>query len=248
MERTAKKLSVGWESFKIINQPKTDVNLRFSTSNMQRLVALLDPAERDEFLLLWKPQASRSRLAAAASDAGAARSALVPGAAPRYGLMAAAADGSAGKLAAAGGLLADDTAQHHDLDVIKAAADIGSRRGLALGSDSTASPCSFSDDLLSSEGECDTGCGSAASSSSPRSAKAHGAALSPEAQEEVRRMRSIPVEWRAFHIHLGAFLYCTQFKMPVPAPALPITKPEVMRWLNIKPADRVITHEFKLYK
>jgi hypothetical protein len=229
MERTAKKLAVGFESFKIINQPKTDVNLRFSTSNMQRLAAALDPAEQDEFLLLWKPQPGRTRSAAAAAAAS------VPGAAPRMGLTAGGKKEGAGLagFAESGGVIKAGPAEPSSISFSRLTC------GNASGSSSDA-------ELVSSDCECD-----AASSSSPRGArpvKHHGAKLSPEAEEEVRKMRAIPVEWRAFHICLGAFLYCTQFKMPVPAAVLPITKPEVARWLGIKPADQVITHHFTLYK
>jgi hypothetical protein len=59
MAPVARKLQIGFESFKIINQPKTDVNLRFSTNNMQRLAALLDTTEQEEFLLLWRPKTNR---------------------------------------------------------------------------------------------------------------------------------------------------------------------------------------------
>jgi hypothetical protein len=59
MAPVARKLQIGFESFKIINQPKKDVNLRFSSSNMQRLAALLDTTEQEEFLLLWKPKTNR---------------------------------------------------------------------------------------------------------------------------------------------------------------------------------------------
>jgi len=34
-DKISKKLLVGFDSFKLLNQPKTDVNLRFSTQNTQ---------------------------------------------------------------------------------------------------------------------------------------------------------------------------------------------------------------------
>lgn len=67
MGPVARKLQVGFESFKVINQPKTDVNLRFSSVNMQRLAGLLEPAEQEEFLLLWRPQAATVGVSSAAS-------------------------------------------------------------------------------------------------------------------------------------------------------------------------------------
>ena len=117
-----------------------------------------------------------------------------------------------------------------------------------LGSDLTPSGSSSDAELLSSDGEFDVASNSSAASMRRRASKQHGAKLSAEAQEEVRKMRDIPIEWRAFHINLGAFLYCTQFKMPVPPEVMPIIKPEVPRWLNIQPKDQVIHHNFKLYK
>lgn len=76
----------------------------------------------------------------------------------------------------------------------------------------------------------------------------HGAELSAQNAEAVRKMREIPVEWRLFHVNLGAYLYCSMFKMPVPANEATISKPEVVRWLKIKPADQTIRHQFVLYR
>jgi hypothetical protein len=76
----------------------------------------------------------------------------------------------------------------------------------------------------------------------------HGAELSAENAEAVRKMREISVEWRLFHVNLGAYLYCGMLKMPVPANESAISKPEVIRWLKIKPADQTIRHQFVLYK
>lgn len=75
-----------------------------------------------------------------------------------------------------------------------------------------------------------------------------GAELSEASAEAVRKMRAIPVDWRTFHINLGAYLYCSMFKMPLPPNESMISKPEVIRWLKIKPADQVIRHQFMLYK
>jgi hypothetical protein len=76
MAPVVRKLTVGFESFKVINQPKTDVNLRFSSANMQRLAGLLEPAEQGEFLLLWRPQGT----AKAAAAAGVGVGSMPPGA------------------------------------------------------------------------------------------------------------------------------------------------------------------------
>lgn len=222
-DRVARKLAVGFESFKIINQPKTDVNLRFSSANMQRMASLLEPSERDEFLLLWRPVSTP------------AAAATVPGAAPRFALTAA--KGSSGPV------------QEEAGGIIKVATDIG-RHG-----DLSPSGSSSDAELLSSDGEFDAGsnASSNASLSLHRRARGgagrqHGAKLTAQQQEELRKMREVPIEWRAFHINLGAFLYCTQFKMALPPNVMPITNPEVYKWLNIKPQDRVIHHNFTLYR
>jgi hypothetical protein len=222
LDRTARKLAVGFESFKVINQPKTDVNLRFSTNNMQRMAALLDPTEQDEFLLLWRPHSSPSTLSAAS----------VPGAAPRFALTGAKDSSS-------------PTQIMQEEGVIRVATDVDSRHP---GSDLPASGSSSEAEVLSSDGEFDAGSNASMPSLRRRSAKQHGAKLTADQQEALRSMRQIPIEWRAFHINLGAFLYCTQFKMPEPPAVMPIIKPEVSRWLNIKPQDRVIHHNFKLYQ
>lgn len=217
MDRVARKLAVGFESFKIINQPKTDVNLRFSNVNMQRMATLLEPTEQDEFLLVWRPQVNPSSLAAPTAA----------GAAPRFGLASSKA--------------ASPAPSCLDEGIIRVGRDCST--------DLAPSACSSDAEVLSSDGEFDAGSiGSSAPSMRRRGVKQHGAKLSTEAQEEVRKMRAIPIEWRAFHINLGAFLYCTQFKMPVPPAVMPITRQEVSRWLNIKPQDQVIHHHFTLYK
>jgi hypothetical protein len=186
MGPVARKLKLGFESFKIINQPKTDVNLRFSSNNMQRLAALLNPAEQDDFLLLWKPQAtSRSRFTLG-------------------GVLPAKSTG------------------------LGANADV----------DFAAAPETFTIKSASSN----------ARDSVDIPLARHGAELSDAAAEAVRKMREIPVEWRTFHINLGAYLYCSMFKMPIPKEVAPISKPDVVRWLKIKPEDATVRHRFVLYK
>jgi hypothetical protein len=186
MGPVARKLKIGFESFKIINQPKTDVNLRFSSNNMQRLAALLNLAEQDDFLLLWKPQAP-SR--------------------PRFTL---------------GGILPAKTASANaDADFAAAPETFTIKSSSSNARDSL--------DVVVPVGR-------------------HGAELSDAAAESVRKMREIPVEWRTFHINLGAYLYCSMFKMPIPKEVMPISKPEVVRWLHIKPEDSNVRHRFVLYK
>jgi hypothetical protein len=234
MDRVARKLAVGFESFKIINQPKTDVNLRFSSNNMQRMAALLDPTEQDEFLLLWRPH-----VGAASSTAAPA---TVPGAAPRFALPAAKGLRSPSATCLEEGIIKVAT------DVPVSAASSTSSR-VAASELSPSGTCSDAE-LVSSDGECDAASHSSGSTPTlpPRAHKQHGAKLSAEAKEELRKMREVPIEWRAFHINMGAFLYCTQFKMPLPPAVMPIIKPEVGRWLNIKPEDMVVQHHFTLYK
>jgi hypothetical protein len=216
-ERIARKLAVGFESFKIINQPKTDVNLRFSTINMQRMAALLDPAEQDEFLLLWRPKGNSSSSSTYASPVS-----TTPAITELKGGLKS---------------LPGSPVKHKLI------------RASFTGIDRTSSNASEQSSMISdTETVSDTDSGSVASAEAAVCQKP-GAVLTPELEEEVRRMRSVPVgEWRTFHINLGAFLYCTLFQMPVPPQSSRITRPEVIRWLKIKPEDAVIEHTIKLYK
>jgi hypothetical protein len=253
-ERVARKLSVGYESFALLNQPKTDVNLRFSTSNMQRLDALLDPRERSEFLLLWKPKANTTH-----------SNALAPGAAPRFGLSsttaaAAAAAAAAGKAGPHGSLLQPSGSEEMSDDVIKAKLQSTSSRCTSVDGENLTSGSSSDVELHTSDGEdccCSSSSSADSSSSSPKPAgaaagqrqqKQRGAVLSPEKQQQVQEMRAIPLQWRDFHINLGAFLYCTVFRMPEPAKFMPMTREQCMNWLNIKPEDAFVRHQFNLYK
>jgi hypothetical protein len=217
-ERIARKLSVGFESFKVINQPKTDVNLRFSTINMQRMAALLDPAEQDDFLLIWRPKGNSSTYAAPVST-------------PR----------ALTEIKGSPKGLPESPVKHKLIRVSYS----GIERSTSNGSEQ--SSLSISD----TETVSDTDSGSVASVSTAvvDVYRKPGAVLTPELEAEVRRMRTVPVgEWRSFHINLGAFLYCTLFQMPVPPQSARMTKPEVLRWLKIKPEDAVIEHTFKVYK
>lgn len=219
-ERIARKLAVGFESFKVINQPKTDVNLRFSTVNMQHLAGLLDPTEQEEFLLLWKPQLGGKINNSSSSVLTATTAAVL-----------------AGKESKAPGSPVSSTGTAASLIRVKPA------KRVSDGSDDS-SACSDTETVADSD--CGASVVSVASSGGP--AARDGAVLSPEQQEEVRKMRGIPIEWRAFHINLGAFLYTNLFQMKLPPAVMPISKPEVARWLKIKKEDRVIHHNFKLYK
>jgi hypothetical protein len=253
-ERVARKLQVGYESFALLNQPKTDVNLRFSSNNMQRLAALLDPRERSEFLLLWKPKADTAR-----------SNALVPGAAPRFGLSsttaaAAAAAAAAGKAGATTGLLQASVSDEMSDDVIKAKLQSSnSSRCTSVDGETLTSGSSSDVELHTSDGEdcCCSSSSADSSSGSPKPAaaaggqrqqKQHGAVLSAEKQQQVEEMRAIPLQWRDFHINLGAFLNCTVFRNPEPAKLMPITREQCMTWLSIKPEDAFVRHQFNLYK
>lgn len=261
-ERVARKLSVGFESFALLNQPKTDVNLRFSSNNLQRLAALLDPHEQEEFLLLWKPQP-------ASSAGGAAGAALVPGAAPRFGLASSTA-ATAAAAAAAGVHVKVGAATAHEL-LPSVSEDVGGtiKAKLTLGSSTSSSACASVDgdshlvssssassdvEMHVSDGE-DCCCSSSSSSGAGSPARGlqqqhqqHGAKLSPEQQAILAEMRAVPVQWKDFHTNLGAFLYCSVFRMPEPAQLLPITKEQVISWLNIKPEDAFVRHQFHFYK
>ena len=224
MGGVARKLKVGFESFKIINQPKTDVNLRFSTSNMQRLAALLTPTEQDEFLLLWRPKPTmRPRFTTGGGDSASARNW------PRSSSM-----GGASSHASAKSLRASKSEREMSpKEVVPSSLDRSSGDFLIKANivqDSSSAGSEQSAALV------------------PAVPVHHGAELSQASAEAVRKMREIPVDWRAFHINLGAYLYCSMFKMPIPANETQIYKPEVMQWLKIKPEDSTITHQFVLYK
>jgi hypothetical protein len=60
-EKEAKKLAVGFETFCVHNNAKTDRDLIFSTHGLCNLADRLDPAEADDFLLVWKPRENKDR-------------------------------------------------------------------------------------------------------------------------------------------------------------------------------------------
>eukprot|EP00775_Hariotina_reticulata_P012149 gene12149-12287_t len=58
-EKEAKKLQVGFETFCVHNNSKTDKDLVFSTHALVALEATLNPAEAAEYLLVWQPVTNR---------------------------------------------------------------------------------------------------------------------------------------------------------------------------------------------
>lgn len=54
-EKEAKKLALGFDTFCVHNNAKTDRDLLFATHNLSAMASLLSPAESHEFLLVWKP-------------------------------------------------------------------------------------------------------------------------------------------------------------------------------------------------
>lgn len=254
-EKAAKKLTVGYESFKIINQPKTDVNLRFSTSNMQKLASKLEPSEREDFLLLWRPVTNSSSPTAA----GAVCSAVVPGAAPRFSFQATAAPADCKAAAMAGledGL--NDLALDHDIQRVDQGSVIKVAKLTCAGSCSASSSsrgsscCADSDGPASgssSDVEDTTSNDSSSDKSQPGGEKQRpGAVLGPEQLAELAHMKSVPIRWMDFHLNLGAFLYVGLFRKPVPPKVSPITNQQVIDWLKIKPEDAWVRHQFKHYK
>eukprot|EP00878_Enallax_costatus_P006539 GHUV01006856.1.p1 GENE.GHUV01006856.1~~GHUV01006856.1.p1 ORF type:complete len:326 (+),score=117.55 GHUV01006856.1:102-1079(+) len=263
-ERVAKKLSVGFESFKIINQPKTDVNLRFSTCNMQKLASKLDPSEREDFLLLWKPVTSSAPTAGAPVGP-----ALVPGAAPRFrsGFQDAAAEC---KAAAAGmesdldHLALDSVIQGSDQGSVIRAAQLRSvssassslaltsSRGSSCSVDSDGPASGSSSDVEHNSSDAEDNSSSIGSSPQHRQGvqkqRRPGAELGPEQLAELAHMKSIPIRWMDFHINMGAFLYVGLFRMPVPPEVCSITNEQVLSWLKIKPEDAWVRHQYRHYK
>jgi hypothetical protein len=209
---------------------------------MQRLAGLLCPSEKDEFLLLWRPQAA----ATATATAAAGLTALAAVKAGKGVFARQDSDAASGAISAAldttGRLSLESAAASDDCssELSSTYSDTESHSGCGCGSEAVAGS-------VASVGTAASGCAAAAAAAAaPR--RQPGAVLTAAQQAEVTKMRSIPIEWRSFHISLGAFLYCSLFQMPLPAAQLPIVRPEVVRWLKIKPADLVITHQFKLYK
>jgi hypothetical protein len=283
-ERTARNIQIGFESFKVINQPKLDVNLRFSTNNMQRLAALLEPSEQEDFLLLWRPAAAgavgaapggrdgsgsasnpsmiTSKQSLCATAAQLASSALNSSSssnskatdaplARRPSLLAAQASGtpvmetrSSNSSSSGGGVgLESSEDSDRDSDTASTDSDTTSNSDKTAGNDSNSSEAgSFGDN-------CTPFAAGAAWPGAAPDQKPHccGAVLSAAQREEVCRMRGIPIQWRAFHINLGAFIYSTVFKMPLPPKMAPIIRPEIARWLGIKPNDMFVEHSCNLY-
>jgi hypothetical protein len=58
--REAKKLQVGYETFCVVNNSKTDKDLTFSTRALVALEAALAPGDVDDYLLVWRPVTGRT--------------------------------------------------------------------------------------------------------------------------------------------------------------------------------------------
>ncbi|WIA40444.1 hypothetical protein OEZ86_013801 [Tetradesmus obliquus] len=67
-EKEAKKLVVGYDTFCVHNNSKTDRDLVFSTHALVALEAALAPAEAAEFLLVWRPITKRSSSSSSSSS------------------------------------------------------------------------------------------------------------------------------------------------------------------------------------
>jgi hypothetical protein len=67
-EKEAKKLVVGYETFCVHNNSKTDRDLVFSTHALVALEAALAPAEMSEYLLVWRPITKRSSSSSGGSN------------------------------------------------------------------------------------------------------------------------------------------------------------------------------------
>ena len=58
-EKEARKLEVGFDSFCVQNNSKTDRQLVFSTDALVALEAALDPTDAADYLLVWRPRTNR---------------------------------------------------------------------------------------------------------------------------------------------------------------------------------------------
>ncbi|WIA40535.1 hypothetical protein OEZ86_013881 [Tetradesmus obliquus] len=58
--REAKKLQVGYETFCVVNNSKTDKDLTFSTRALVALEAALAPGDASDYLLVWRPATGRT--------------------------------------------------------------------------------------------------------------------------------------------------------------------------------------------
>jgi hypothetical protein len=217
---------------------------------LQRLAALLDPSEREDFLLLWKPQLHKLSAApttATVSAAAAAAAAAVSAASHPAGLRYGAAKGSPAALLRCNSSVSEGIFKMGIKVGVVATSEVGSST-TSTGEDSLPASGNCSDvELACSDGEDSSSSGS----SSPllNKPKIHrGAVLAPEQAEAVARMKAVPHRWRDFHINSGAFLYCSVFRMAEPEALMPVSNGQVIKWLNIKPEDRWIRHQFKLYK
>eukprot|EP00878_Enallax_costatus_P011041 GHUV01011531.1.p1 GENE.GHUV01011531.1~~GHUV01011531.1.p1 ORF type:complete len:571 (+),score=148.68 GHUV01011531.1:338-2050(+) len=60
-EKEARKLVIGYETFCVHNNSKTDRDLKFSTHALVALEAALDPSEAADYLLVWRPVTNRAK-------------------------------------------------------------------------------------------------------------------------------------------------------------------------------------------
>lgn len=59
-QKEAKKLIVGYDTFCVHNNSKTDRDLKFSTHALVALEAALQPAEAADYMLVWRPMINPS--------------------------------------------------------------------------------------------------------------------------------------------------------------------------------------------
>uniref|UniRef100_A0A383VYV1 Fatty acyl-CoA reductase n=1 Tax=Tetradesmus obliquus TaxID=3088 RepID=A0A383VYV1_TETOB len=96
--REARKLQVGYETFCVVNNSKTDKDLTFSTRALVALEAALAPGDASDYLLVWRPATGRT-----GSSSSEAKQQLQGGEAAGAAAAVAAAVRGAAHLAPVGG-------------------------------------------------------------------------------------------------------------------------------------------------
>jgi hypothetical protein len=96
--REARKLQVGYDTFCVVNNSKTDKDLTFSTRALLALDAALAPTDASEYMLVWRPVTGRNM-----SSSSEVKQQTQLSDAPATAGAAAAADCSAVHLAPVGG-------------------------------------------------------------------------------------------------------------------------------------------------
>jgi hypothetical protein len=71
--REAKKLQVGYETFCVVNNSKTDKDLTFSTRALVALEAALAPEDSNDYLLVWRPVTGRTTASSSSSGSDEAQ-------------------------------------------------------------------------------------------------------------------------------------------------------------------------------